>query len=95
MIAMPKQQSTPLTYKDVDGSEMPDLDAARREAIARIRATLNREAASGEIDPARYVEITDAQGVVLDVVKFSDVASDAAALPDHKCLKYSATLAER
>lgn len=52
--------------------ECGDLIAARRHAIAGIRAILASEAGQGPIDLNRYIEITDAAGAPVMRVSFCE-----------------------
>ncbi len=53
--------------------EASNLEAARQEAIQRIRALLNEEQAAGEpVDLDRSIDITNEAGHVLTTVLFSE-----------------------
>jgi len=58
-------------FRDPDGSLLPDLSAARTEAIVCARELMAEGiAASGLIRIERSVEISDATGAILLVVPF-------------------------
>lgn len=48
--------------RDEDGAELPDLEAARREALSGIRSILREELAGGSLDFAGRIRITDEMG---------------------------------
>lgn len=56
-----------------NSSELPDLDAARREAIALIREVAADMMRCGKPILDHVMVITDEQGRVLDRIAFSDV----------------------
>jgi hypothetical protein len=56
--------------RDDEGMELPDLDAARREALAGIRSILREEILGGSIDFAGEIRITDDQDQHLLEVPF-------------------------
>lgn len=58
--------------QDADGSEYPDLAAARHAAIAAAREILCEEMKGGEICMSCHIDIADANGTRLERVKFSD-----------------------
>jgi hypothetical protein len=58
--------------EDPEGCELPDLEAARAEAIDGVRSLLSEEARQGQLDLAAAIEITDGDGTVLLVVPFSE-----------------------
>jgi hypothetical protein len=57
---------------DPEGRELPNLDAARREAIAGIRSILANEAAEGRLDLRGEIRIKNARGDVVRVVPYAD-----------------------
>ena len=57
--------------KDLEGSELPDLEAARREAVAGARAILSEEVRGGTLSLDEWIDITDASGNQLLSVPFS------------------------
>ena len=57
----------------MEGTELPDLAAAKRKALERIRGLLHEEAGNGPPDLNRYVEITDEAGVLVAIVHFREV----------------------
>lgn len=58
--------------EDPDGSDLPDLDAARAEALASAREILANRLRSGEVLDGQSIEITDAAGEVLATVPLKD-----------------------
>ena len=58
--------------EDPDGSDLPDLDAARAEALAGARDILASRLRAGEVVDGQRIEITDATGGVLAVVPLKD-----------------------
>ena len=60
---------------DPDGQELPDLDAARQQAVEGVQSILSDEVTQGLLDLTGYVEIADADQKVLAVVRFIDAIS--------------------
>ena len=58
--------------EDPDGSDLPDLAAARGEALAGARALLAEKVKTGLLVDGQRFEITDELGAVLDVVPLKD-----------------------
>jgi hypothetical protein len=58
---------------DDEGSDLPDLDAARAEAVLGAREIMAEKLRAGEVLNGETIEITDAEGVVLEVVTFRSV----------------------
>ena len=62
--------ATPATVsRDTEGQELPDLDAARREAINANREMLGERLLHGGSLDHRQIEIADESGTVLAVVE--------------------------
>lgn len=59
--------------EDPDGSDLPNLDAAREEALAGARLLLSEKLQRGEVIDGQRFEITDASGEVLEIVPFKAV----------------------
>lgn len=59
--------------EDPDGSELPDLTAARAEAIVSARHLLADRVRAGEVLTDQSFEITDETGKVLEVLPMKDV----------------------
>jgi hypothetical protein len=57
---------------DEEGRELPDLEAARREAVRSIRSLLAEEITRGRIDLGGRVEIAGADGEILAQVPFAE-----------------------
>jgi predicted O-methyltransferase YrrM len=55
---------------DEEGSDLPDLDAAREEAIQGARDILAEKIRTGDPLDGEKIEICDAQGHVLAVIPF-------------------------
>jgi hypothetical protein len=62
---------------DPEGSELPDLEAARREAILAAREMLAEWIISGAEDVPTRIIIADEAGNVLSVVQIRDVVPRA------------------
>ncbi|MBC9033825.1 hypothetical protein IAG41_15625 [Sphingomonas sp. JC676] len=58
--------------EDLEGLELPDLEAARVQALSGIRSIIGEELASGLVDLNGRLEICDEAGSVLLSVPFSD-----------------------
>ena len=59
--------------EDLDGADLPDLDAARTEAERSARALLEIQRVDGAVLAGQAFEIADASGQVLAVVPLRDV----------------------
>jgi hypothetical protein len=59
--------------KDSEGQELPNADAARREAIAASREILGDKLLHGGSLDHRTIEIADETGHVVDIVTSNDV----------------------
>jgi hypothetical protein len=66
--------------RDVEGQDLPNADAARREAIATSREILGEKLLHGGSLDHRTIEISDETGHVVDVVNASDVLFKAGEL---------------
>ena len=62
-----------LLIQDGDGSDLPDLDAARANAAAAIHKACSGPASAGRDLSRRRFEITDARGRLLAAVAVWDV----------------------
>ena len=66
--------------RDEEGQDLPDLEAARREAFHAAKEYLGTKLAASEepsrIDMDRVIEVADATGTVLSSVGFSEVTED-------------------
>ena len=60
---------------DEEGMDLPDLEAARRQAVEGIRSILQDEVGHGEIDFEGRVEVLDEGGNLLATVTFHDAVS--------------------
>jgi len=58
--------------EDPEGHDLPDLEAARRLAIASIRSILAHEIAIGRLDLRGEIRIKDERRAVLRVVPYAD-----------------------
>lgn len=56
--------------KDLEGRELPNLDAARACAVAAARDVMSGELAKGTICFSCHIDISDATGTVLETVPF-------------------------
>lgn len=57
---------------DEEGVDLPDLDSARRSAIAGIRSIASEEVRAGRLDLVGRIEIVDAAGTVLGIVRYPE-----------------------
>ena len=58
---------------DLEGQDLPDLEAARREAVSVNREILSEKLLHGGALDGRQIEIADEVGKILAVVKPDDV----------------------
>lgn len=63
--------------RDTEGQELPDVEAARREAINASREILGEKLLHGGSLNHRTIEIADETGHVVDVVSSNDVLFQA------------------
>lgn len=63
--------SAPETIRDVEGSDLPDLDAARAEALQDARSLMSDAILSGRDISQRQIQICNEQGEVLLRVPFT------------------------
>jgi hypothetical protein len=56
--------------KDPEGYDLPDLDAAKREAISGAREILSEEVLRGSLSLDEHIEIVDDRGEVVFVIPF-------------------------
>lgn len=56
--------------EDPEGSDLPNLEAARQEALAGARGILAEKLRAGEVLDGQTIEITDDAGMVQAVVPF-------------------------
>jgi hypothetical protein len=59
--------------RDAEGQDLPDAEAARREAISASREILGEKLLHGGSLDSRTIEITDETGRVVDTVSANDV----------------------
>lgn len=59
--------------RDTEGQELPNADAARKEAVAATREILGEKLLHGGSLNHRTIEIADETGRVVDVVNSNDV----------------------
>ena len=59
-------------FEDPDGGELPDLDAARAEAVAAAREVFTEQVRAGRPPSITQVEIRDGEGRLLDTVLIRD-----------------------
>jgi hypothetical protein len=62
--------------RDSEGQILPDVEAARREAVAAAREILGEKLLHGGSLNTREIEIADETGHVVDVVSVNDVLYD-------------------
>ena len=58
--------------KDEEGRELAGLEEARAAAIEGIRSLVSEEAKTGLLDLTGFIEIVDAEGVVLCQVEYQE-----------------------
>ena len=58
--------------EDEEGTELPDLAAARKRAIEGLRDIMAAELRAGEIDMGAFVEIEDEDRRLLATISFED-----------------------
>ena len=61
--------------EDPEGVELPDLPAARENAIAGLRDLMAGEMKAGQLNAASFVEIVDEAGDLLSLVSFQDAVT--------------------
>ncbi|MFN3946236.1 MAG: DUF6894 family protein [Allosphingosinicella sp.] len=57
---------------DEEGQELPDIHAARREALRGIRSIVSEEAQSGEVDLRGRLDVAGGDGGVLFTVQYDE-----------------------
>lgn len=57
---------------DDEGTEVPDIAAARHIAVQSVRDIVSEEAKGGVVDLSGRIEIADEGGSTLDVVPFAE-----------------------
>lgn len=60
---------------DEEGADYPSLDDAARSAVEGVRAILGEELGRGALDLRGRIEITDADGQTLRVIRFDEVVN--------------------
>ena len=58
--------------EDFDGTDLPDLTAARVEALASARDLLADRVRAGQVVDGQHFEITDESGAIVGKVMFKD-----------------------
>jgi len=61
--------------EDLEGSDLPDLDAARSQAIEGLRDVAANEMKAGELNLASFIEIEDETHTHLATVHFTEAVS--------------------
>jgi hypothetical protein len=57
---------------DSEGSDCPDLEAARRDAVAGVRSILSEEVKGGGLAIAERLDIEDGEGRILHSIAFAE-----------------------
>ncbi len=57
---------------DEEGRELPDLAAARAEALKGVRSILAEDVLNGRLDLKGRLEVTDEAGEILATIGFAD-----------------------
>lgn len=65
---------------DPDGVEYPDLDAARRAAVAGARSIISEEAKDGRLPLDERIDVEDGDGKILLSLSFLDAVDLPAAM---------------
>jgi len=61
---------------DPEGKELPDLEAAKREAFADARAMIQASVAEqGKIDLRHSIDVRDGSGNIVHTVRFEDAVT--------------------
>jgi len=60
---------------DSDGRELPDIEAARHEAVKGVRSILGDEVSRGLIDLRGRIEVADPDGKVLLAIPYMEAVS--------------------
>lgn len=58
--------------EDQEGRELPDIAAAREEAVSGIRSIVSEEARGGQLDLAGRIEVFDAAGRAVLTLPFAE-----------------------
>ena len=58
--------------QDEEGQELPDLEAARAEAIRNARSIMASDVQRGMLDLSSFIEIEDANSQLVDTLGFDD-----------------------
>jgi hypothetical protein len=61
--------------RDEEGMELPDLDAARAQAVDGIRSILQDEVGHGAIDFEGRVEVRDENGTILATIVYREAVT--------------------
>lgn len=61
--------------EDCEGSDLPDLEAAQKEAAEAAREIMSNSVLAGTAPNGRQFEITNADGDILGVVPFKSILS--------------------
>lgn len=67
--------------RDDEGIDLPDLAAARKEAIAGLRSILSHEVLAGKLSLEDRIEIEDGTGLLLTSIGYDEAICRAVALP--------------
>lgn len=66
---------------DPDGSDLPDLDAARESALAGARELLAADMTQGILDLRYRIDIENTAGEIVDTLRFADAFTCLSARP--------------
>lgn len=58
--------------RDEEGLELPDMDAARAEALKAARALIGEEARLGKVNLSHRIEVEDEIGLPCFTIRFRD-----------------------
>lgn len=68
---------------DEQGRELPDLEAARDEALKAARSIIADEVLQGRLDLSGRLEVTDSVGVLLVTLSFGEAVGADRTKSDH------------
>ena len=68
-----------MIVRDEEGSDLPDLAAARAKAVCNAREMACAEVLDGHLDVSHGIEVADEAGAVQLTVQFADVVKIEAA----------------
>jgi hypothetical protein len=64
--------------RDEEGRELPDLDAAKAEAIRNARSIMSDEVRQGRLDLCAHIDVVDEGQAILFTLRFDEALSISA-----------------